>query len=142
MDRRSDILARVRSSAARANRYADAFLALEHKDQGTVYPILMGYIQDRFLLPPELCTSDNILDLADISLRHILELKKRGLYQGDTSRACSGVSSVFAKKVLLMKAVQQDFGVTMTPEQSAQLSTVTELVNYICATCPSPPSPC
>lgn len=131
MERRADILARVRDSAARADRYAKAFQALEQKDRATVYPIVMGYIQDRFLLTPELCASDNILDLADASLRHILDLKKKGLYQGDTSRACSGASSVIAKKVLLMKAVQKDFGVTMTPKQSADLSTVTELTDYI-----------
>lgn len=131
MEHRKDILARVQNSATRANRYIEAYHALERRDQTTVYPILMGYIQDRFLLTPELCTSDNILDLADISLRHILELKKQGLYHGDTSRACSGASSVIAKKVLLMKAVQQDFGVTMTPKQSADLSTVTELTDYI-----------
>ena len=93
----------------------------------------MAYIRDRFLLTPELCASDNILDLADASLRHILELKKEGLYHGDTSRACSGASSVIAKKVLLMKAVQEDFGVTMSPEQSAALATVTQLTDYILA---------
>ena len=69
----------------------------------------------------------------DSSLRHILALKKQGLYHGNTSRACSGASSVIAKKVLLMKAVQEDFGVTMSPEQSAALTTVTQLTDYILA---------
>ena len=63
----------------------------------------------------------------------ILALKKQGLYHGNTSRACSGASSVIAKKVLLMKAVQEDFGVTMSPEQSAALTTVTQLTDYILA---------
>lgn len=134
MEHRKDILARVRNSATRADRYIEAYHALERRDQSTVYPILMGYVQDRFLLTPDLCTSDNILDLADISLRHVLELKKQGLYHGDTSRACSGASSVIAKKVLLMKAVQQDFDVPITPEQSASLTTITELTSHIIET--------
>lgn len=32
-----------------------------------------------------------------------------------------------------MKAVQEDFGVTMSPEQSAALTTVTQLTDYILA---------
>lgn len=131
MEDRGAILARVRQSAVQGERYAAAFESLREKKRETAYPILMAYIRDRFLLTPELCTSDNILDLADASLRHILELKKKGLYHGDTSRACSGASSVIAKKVLLMKAVQEDFGVTMSPEQSAALTTVTKLTDYI-----------
>ena len=133
MEDRSAVLARVRQSAVQGERYAAAFEALGEKNRETVYPILLAYIRDRFLLTPELCASDKILDLADASLRHILELKKKGLYHGDTSRACSGASSVIAKKVLLMKAVQEDFGVAMSPEQSAALATVTQLTDYILA---------
>ena len=133
MEDRSAVLARVRQSAAQGERYAAAFKALGEKKRETAYPILLAYIRDRFLLTPELCASDNILDLADASLRHILELKKEGLYHGDTSRACSGASSVIAKKVLLMKAVQEDFGVTMSPEQSAALATGTQLTDHILA---------
>ena len=106
MGDRSAVLARVRQSAVQGERYAAAFEALGEKKRETAYPILLAYIRDRFLLTPELCASDNILDLADASLRHILALKKQGLYHGNTSRACSGASSVIAKKALLMKAVQ------------------------------------
>lgn len=133
MEERSAVLARVRQSAVQGKRYAAAFETLGEKNRETAYPILLAYIRDRFLLTPELCASDKILDLADASLRHILELKKKGLYHGDTSRACSGASSVIAKKVLLMKAVQEDFGVAMSPEQSAALATVTQLTDYILA---------
>lgn len=101
MEDRGAILARVRQSAVQGERYAAAFEALGEKTRETAYPILLAYIRDRFLLTPELCASDDILDLADASLRHILALKKQGLYHGDTSRACSGASSVIAKKVLL-----------------------------------------
>ena len=124
MGDRSAVLARVRQSAVQGERYAAAFEALGEKKRETAYPILLAYIRDRFLLTPELCASDNILDLADASLRHILALKKQGLYHGNTS---------IAKKVLLMKAVQEDFGVTMAPEQSAALTTVTQLTDYILA---------
>ena len=70
MGDRSAVLARVRQSAVQGERYAAAFEALGEKKRETAYPILLAYIRDRFLLTPELCASDNILDLADASLRH------------------------------------------------------------------------
>lgn len=130
MDRK-ELLAGVQSAAKEKDRYAAAYRSLDDYTPETVYPILRGYILDRFMLAPEQCTSDKILDLADVSLRHILELKKQGLYRGDISRSCSGASSVIAKKVLLMKAVQEDFGVTMTPAQSAALETVGQLAAFL-----------
>lgn len=114
-------------------RCVSAYRALEVRREETVYPILLRYIQDRFLLSPEQCTSDHILDLCDISLRHILELKKQGLYNGDISRSCSGASSVVSKKVLLMKAIQEDFDVTMTPAEFAGITTVHDLAAFLCA---------
>lgn len=114
-------------------RCVSAYRALEVRREETVYPILLRYIQDRFLLSPEQCTSDHILDLCDISLRHILELKKQGLYNGDISRSCSGASSVVSKKVLLMKAIQEDFDVTMTPAEFAGITTVYDLAAFLCA---------
>lgn len=130
MDRK-ELLAGVQSAAREKDRYAAAYRSLDDYTVEMVYPILRAYILDRFMLTPAQCTSDKILDLADVSLRHILELKKQGLYRGDISRSCSGASSVIAKKVLLMKAVQDDFGVTMTPAQSAALETVGQLAAFL-----------
>lgn len=130
---RQDILSRVRRSVQGGARFPALFDSLEVRDFRHAYPIVRGYILDRFLLMEEPAETDCILDLADISLRHILALKKAGLYVGDTSRACSAASSVIAKKVLLMKAIQQDFRVEMTPAQAAELSTVTDVTRYILA---------
>lgn len=131
MGERAEILSRVRQASAQSSRYAAAFHALPCQRRDDLFPLLAAYIKDRFLLPGQVEEGDNILDLADRSLRHILDLKKKGLYDGDTSRACSGASSVIAKKVLLMKAVQEDFGVAMTAEQSAALATVGQLADFI-----------
>ncbi|MDD6023857.1 MAG: aminotransferase class V-fold PLP-dependent enzyme [Oscillospiraceae bacterium] len=133
MESREEIRARLRAASDNLTRYATAYRALEHRDFDTVYPLVMGYIRDRFLLTKEMCRSDRLLDLADVSLRYMLELKRMGIDPGEISRSCSGASSVITKKVLLMKAVQEVFDVTMTPEEFANLTTVTELTNFICA---------
>lgn len=116
-------------------RYAEAYRALEWKEFDTVYPLVMGYIRDRFLLDRDRCRSDRLLDLADASLRYLLELKRMGIDLGRISRSCAGASSVITKKVLLMKAVQDVFNVTMTPEEFAHITTVTELTHFICGDC-------
>ena len=133
MESREEIRARLRAASDNLTRYADAYRALEHKDFDAVYPLVMGYIRDRFLLTKEMCRSDRLLDLADVSLRYMLALRRMGIDPGEISRSCSGASSVITKKVLLMKAVQEVFDITMTPEEFASLTTVRSLTEFICA---------
>lgn len=113
-------------------RYLSAYRALETPTPETVYPILLGYIRERLLLPPALCPGDGLLALCDASLRHILDMKRKGIHIGDISRSCGGASSVISKKVLLLKAVQEDFGISMTPVEFAETSTVRQLAELIC----------
>ena len=75
--------------------------------------------------------ADGLMDLADLSLRKILRLKKEGKLLGDISRGCSGASSVITKKVLLMKAAQEDFRIALSPAQSASIQTLEDLAAAI-----------
>lgn len=132
MKTKETIRAELQAAAERMPRYATAYRGLEQKTFDTVYPLVIGYIRDRFLLTKEMCRSDRLLDLADISLRYMLDLKRMGIDPGEISRSCSGASSVITKKVLLMKAVQELFEVSMTPTEFASIETVTELTEFIC----------
>ena len=132
MEDREVIQARLRAAARRLPQYESRYQNLSQRDHDHVYPLVRGYILDRFLLTEEMCTSEKLLDLADISLRYMLELKRMGIDPGQISRSCSGASSVISKKVLLMKAVQEVFRVSMTPQEFAEISTVSELTAFIC----------
>ena len=132
MEDREVILARLRAAAQRLPQYESRYLSLNRRDYDHVYPLVQGYILDRFLLTEEMCTSEKLLDLADVSLRYMLALKRMGIDPGQISRSCSGASSVISKKVLLMKAVQEIFHVSMTPTEFAEISTVSELATFIC----------
>ena len=133
MEHREAILAQLHAAAQRLPQYESRYLSLSQRDYDHVYPLVQGYILDRFLLTKEMCTSEKLLDLADISLRHMLALKRMGIDPGQISRSCSGASSVISKKVLLMKAVQEVFHVSMTPAEFAEISTVSELAAFICS---------
>lgn len=132
MESREAILARLHAAAQRLPQYESRYRALNRRDYDSVYPLVKGYILDRFLLTEEMCASEKLLDLADISLRYMLELRRLGIDPGQISRSCSGASSVISKKVLLMKAVQEVFHVSMTPQEFAEISTISELAAFIC----------
>lgn len=133
MEAREAILGHLQAAAQRLGQYEGRYLELHCRNFDQVYPLVKGYILDRFLLTEEMCTSEKLLDLADLSLRRMLELKRMGIDPGQISRSCSGASSVIAKKVLLMKAVQQVFHISMTPTEFAGISTVSELTSFICS---------
>lgn len=130
------ILARLHEASGRIAQYPKAYWALPCRDYAHVYPLVWGYIRDRFLLTEEMCSGDRLLDLADISLRYMLELKRQGIDPGQISRSCSGASSVISKKVLLIKAMQEAFGFSMTPQEFAQITTVGELTAFLCSATP------
>ena len=133
METREETIARIARSNETITRYAPAYRALERRDFDSVYPLVFGYIRDRFLLTRDMCRSEDIMDLADASLRQLLELRRRGIDAGEIARSCSGASSVIAKKVLLMKAVQDVFSVSMTPQEFAGIDTVSDLARFLCA---------
>ena len=133
MDEREAIRQRLLAAGERLGQYAARYRALKRRTYENVYPLVRGYVLDRFLLTEELCSSEKLLDLADASLRHMLALRRMGIDPGQISRSCAGASSVISKKVLLLKAVQEVFSVSMTPEEFAQITTVPELAAFVCA---------
>lgn len=131
MSERSEILRRVRQSAQSSGQLPTQLDRLPELTVETVHPILLDYIRERFLLRPEDCGSDKLMELSEASLRRYIQLYRSGKIDKDASRACSTASSTVVKKVLLMKAIQTDFGVSFTPAQSAELTTVTALAEEI-----------
>lgn len=131
MSERSEILARLRSAAQQSAALPARLAQLPELTEKTLYPILLDYIRERFLLRAEDCGSDELIELAEASLRRYIQLRRAGLIDKKPASQCSTASSTVVKKVLLMKAVQDDFGVRFTPAQSAGISTVTALAQEI-----------
>ena len=133
MPDRKAIFQRVSTAAWDARRWVLAFEALDRPDPENALPLIRSYVRDKFLLSPEDGAAEALMALADLSLRKILRLKKEGKLLGDISRGCSGASSLITKKVLLMKAVQEDFKIILTPAQSAAIQTLEQLTAAILA---------
>ena len=72
MENRESILAHLHAAGLRLPQYESRYCALDRRDYDHIYPLVKGYILDRFLLTDELCTSEKLLELADVSLRRML----------------------------------------------------------------------
>lgn len=133
MDRRekAETEARLRALYAKQDEYAGRYRALERKDFASVYPLVFAYIRSRFLLEPEMCVSEKLFDLADVSLRQSICLKREGIEAGQIARSCAGASSVVTKKILLMRAMGEAFCFSFTPKELAGITTVTELTDFL-----------
>ena len=114
---RKAIFQRVSTAAWDSRRWVDAFDALERPCTEDALPLIRRYVRDKFLLSDGDGEADGLMDLADLSLRKILRLKKEGKLLGDISR--------------LMKAAQEDFRIALSPAQSASIQTLEDLTAAI-----------
>lgn len=89
------------------------------------------YVRCKFLLSTEECTSDTIFDLAEISIEKILRENDRSVKLAQASTTCTNQSSTGIKKVLLSLSLQRALGVTMSPDESAKLETVSQLAHVL-----------
>ena len=94
METREETIARIARSNEAITRYAPAYRALEHRDFDSVYPLVFGYIRDRFLLTRDMCRSEDLMDLADASLRQLLELRRRGIDAGEIAHVLAGAGQL------------------------------------------------
>lgn len=123
--------AALRALYEQGEEYVRQYRALSRRDFAAVYPLVFGYVRARFLLQADMCPSEALFDLADVSLRRILALRREGVQAGEIARSCAGASSVISKKILLFKAMGDSFGFSVSPEDFARITTVTELTRYI-----------
>lgn len=129
--RKAETEARLRSLYEESGHCAGRYRALERRTFADVYPLVFAYIRGRFLLTPEQCASEKLFDLADVSLRQTIALRREGIDAGEIARSCAGASSVITKKILLFRAMGEAFGFAFTPAELAGITTVTELTKFL-----------
>lgn len=117
-ERASRIVEELQNSALGENEFID----LVHE-----------YVRCKFLLSPEECSSDDIFTLAEASIEKLLRINDRSVKLAQGSNTCTNQSSTDIKKVLLSLSLQRAVGVKMTPEESANLETVTQLARSLYA---------
>lgn len=123
--------AALRGLYAQNEYYAARWREGRPADFETAYALVRGYVCSRFLLDADENGDDDLLALADASLRRIMMLRREGISVEGPARSCAGASSVITKKILLFKAMQEDFSLRVPPEDFARITTVTKLTQHL-----------
>lgn len=97
--------------------------------------LIAEFVRCKFFLEPDECTTDNLLELAEISVEKLLRVNDRSVKLAQGSNTCTNQSSTDIKKVLLSLTLQRALGVKFTPEESANLETVDQLARALYAGC-------
>lgn len=91
------------------------------------------FVRCKFFLEPDECTTDNILELANISVEKLLRVNDRSVKLAQGSNTCTNQSSTDIKKVLLSLTLQRALAVKLTPDESANLETIEQLADALYA---------
>lgn len=75
--------------------------------------------------------TDEILKLANDSVEKLLRQNDKSVKLAEGSTTCTNQSSTDIKKVLLSLTLQRALGVRFTPEESAELITITQLADAL-----------
>lgn len=93
--------------------------------------LVKEYLLCKFLLDSQEYTTDNILELAEISIEKLLMSNDKSIKLAQGSNTCTNQSSTDVKKVLLSLILQRSLAIKLTPQESAKLETVPELAHTL-----------
>jgi hypothetical protein len=91
------------------------------------------YMLTKFLLEPDEVQSDDIFELAEISIEKLLAMNDKSVLLAVGSTTCTNQSSTDIKKVLLSLALQKGLGVKLSPDESAGCETIQQLADTLYA---------
>ena len=121
---------RLEKADERASRIVEE-LSSPELSQGDFTDLVEEYVHCKFFLAPEECSTDRIFDLAEASIEKLLRINDRSVKLAQGSNTCTNQSSTDIKKVLLSLSLQRALGVRLSPEESADIETVTQLAHAL-----------
>lgn len=119
-----------------AEKRADAILEKLKSpatEAGEFTRLVGEFVCCKFFLEPDECTTNNILELANISVEKLLRVNDRSVKLAQGSNTCTNQSSTDIKKVLLSLTLQRALDVKLTPDESANLETIEQLAGALYA---------
>lgn len=128
---RKKIVARLLSKAKEETEI-EADLIRNEKDPSLdfIYEHVRKYVLSKFLLAPD-CEETRIRELARLSLARTMKIDPNIMHSLDVATPCDHATSESAKKVLLLFAVQKDFGLAPNPEKLAKVEDLHALAEYV-----------
>jgi len=109
-------------------------LLSEHKVlyEKEVYKYLKSFICNRFGLEESSCETDDILELAELSIAKREQLIDEGkLSEDEAPNLCSGASTALSKKILFLITLEKNLNIEFLPEDIPYIRTIKDICQYI-----------
>lgn len=119
--------ARLLASRAAAQACVPEVLAARSPEE--LHGHLRAYVQAKYLLDDD--PEDGIGELTARSIAKALSLDRSILEDVDTSQECTNSTSAMRKRVLLLMAMQKDFGVELDSAATARTETLADLAALV-----------
>lgn len=101
-------------------------------DEKEVYRYLKSFICDRFDLEESSCETEDILELAELSIAKREKLLDEGkLSEEEAPNLCSGASTALSKKILFLINLEKNLNIEFLPEDIPHIRTINDICQYI-----------
>ena len=128
---RKKIVARLLSKAHEdTQKEVELIRQKEDPSLDFIYVHIRKYVLSKFLLPDDV-EETGIRTLAKLSLARTMKIDPKVIHALDQATPCDHATSESAKKVLLLYAVQKDFGLVPNPEKLAKVEDLHALAQYV-----------
>ena len=120
----------VKERIVAANEKSKVFLEAIKANPGQFEAVrenVRAFVLHRFFLDEEDPKSEDLGELARLSLSKLSQVNKSGVLQ-DLSNNCAGVSSETMKKALLIMTLQKQLGVRFDPEENDRISQIAHAI--------------
>lgn len=93
--------------------------------------LFLQYMCAKFLLEPEEITTDNFYEICQISAEKAAKRPHGELDAAEAASKCGGATTAMNKKILFLLAVNREYGINVTVEDSVRIDTFTQLCDCI-----------
>lgn len=118
----SDAEAHARAVAARLSEATTS----EEADRLT-----REYVKARYFLNDEDLSLESFNALGQMSIARLAGISPEEALRAETSSKCEGASPSMTKKILLMMGLNRDVGLGISPEEAAEITTISSLAEYV-----------
>lgn len=89
------------------------------------------YMCDKFMLTEKELVTDNFYEICQLSAEKAAHLPKGMLDASELASKCGGATTAMNKKVLFLLAVNREFQIEITAEESISIDTFTDLKELV-----------
>ncbi len=93
--------------------------------------LFLQYMCAKFLLDPQEIVTDNFYEICQISAEKAAKRPHGELDAAESASKCGGATTAMNKKILFLLAVNREYDINITAEDSVQIDTFTQLCDCV-----------